>query len=108
MPGPYQTETEVHAEPMPREIAALHRAGRVRSGDPDRLVHDTVLRHLIAACDDAGVELGAVDRRTLDWLVGWEPATVQLIIDLIRCAHAAGRAGVTTAGPGVTRGGGPQ
>ena len=70
MPGPYQTETEVLAEAMPREVSALHRAGRVRSGDPDRLVHDTVLRHLIAGCDDAGVELGAVDRRTLEWLVG--------------------------------------
>ena len=31
--GPYQTEAEALAAPMPREVRALHDAGRVRSGD---------------------------------------------------------------------------
>jgi hypothetical protein len=76
---------------MPREVAALHNAGRVRSGDPDRLVRDTVLRHLERACADTGVRLGALDRRKLEWLAGWEPTTAQVFIGLIYRAHKAGR-----------------
>lgn len=89
--GPYDTERQVSAEPLPREVAALHDAGRVRSGDPDRLVRNTVLRHLTAAFDEAGVPLGAYDLRLLGWLADWEPTTTQQVIDWIRRAHAAGQ-----------------
>ncbi len=90
MNGPYATEAAVLAEPMPREIRALHDAGDVRSGDPDRIAAKTAWRHLHAACRDAGVELGDFDRRTLAWLCGWEETTVQVVIGLIVRAHAAG------------------
>jgi hypothetical protein len=39
----------------------------------------------------AGVELGAHDQRVLDWLAGWEPATVRTIASLLSRARAAGR-----------------
>ena len=58
-------------------------AGRIRTGDPDRLVSGTQLRHLEEACAAAGVELGAYDRSILEWLAGWEASTVQVIIGLI-------------------------
>ena len=90
--GPYGNEGEALAAPLYQEVNALHRAGRVRSGDPDRLVMGTVYRHIAEACDAAGVELGAFDRRTLAWLAGWEPSTVQVVIGLIIRAHAAGKA----------------
>jgi hypothetical protein len=32
-----------------------------------------------AACDAAGVELGAFDRRILSWLSGFEPETAAVI-----------------------------
>ncbi len=38
----------------------------------------------------AGVELGAYDRRILDWLAGWEPCTVRTLASLLRRARAAG------------------
>lgn len=88
--GPYESESQAAAEPMPRQVAALHAAGRVPSGDPDRLVRDTILGALLAACDDCGVRVGALDRRTLVWLAGWEDTTAQVIVGLIRRAHAAG------------------
>jgi hypothetical protein len=89
--GPYRTERDALAEPMPREVAALHDAGRVRSGDPDWLVRDTVLRHLIDVCAASGVELGAYDRGILTWIAGWEASTAQVLLDLVARAYAAGR-----------------
>ena len=85
--GPYETERQALAEPLAQEVDALHRSGRVRSGDPDRLVRGTQLRHLEAACEDAGVELGAHDRRVLAWLAGHEASTVQVVIGLISRAN---------------------
>jgi hypothetical protein len=91
MAGPYETETEALAEPLYQEIHALHMSGQVRSGDPDRLVSSAQLRHREDACEAAGVELGAFDRRTLTWLAGYEPSTVQVIIGLItRAAEGSG------------------
>jgi hypothetical protein len=37
-----------------------------------------------------GVELGAFDVRILNWLAGYEAATVQVVIGLISRAYAAG------------------
>jgi hypothetical protein len=90
MPGPYQSEWQVRDEPMPLEVAALHDAGRVRSGDPDHVVRDVVIRHLVQACAAAGVELGDYDRRVLVWLAGLQPETAQVVIGWIGRAYAAG------------------
>lgn len=94
--GPYATEADALAKPMPREVAALHDAGRVRSGDPDRLVRGTKMRHLVDTCRDCGVDLGDLDWRALAWLAGGETHVVQAVIGLIRRAHTAGL-GVHTA-----------
>jgi hypothetical protein len=99
--GPYETEEQALAEPMPREVAALHDAGLVRTGDPDRLVRNAVWRHLAGSCEAAGVVLGTFDRRTLDWLCGWEPSTAQVLIGVVTRAHVAGVAvGEERARPG--------
>lgn len=89
MSGPYESESEALAGPLYQEIRALRDSGRIRSGDPDRLVHGTHLRALEAACVEAGVELGAFDRSILTWLAGWEASTVEVIIGLITRAGSA-------------------
>lgn len=91
--GPYDSERETRREPMPREVSELHDAGKVKSGDPDRVVRDTVLGHLLKACEGAGVELGGYDERILAWLAGWDEATVQAVIGIISRAGAARKAG---------------
>lgn len=88
--GPYDLEEQTYVEPMPTAVTALHDSGRVRSGDPDRLVRDTQARALLAAVLDAGVEIGEFDRRILVWLAGWEPSTVQVLIGIISRAGARG------------------
>jgi len=40
----------------------------------------------------AGVELGAWDRRILDWLAGWDASTVLTVASLIARSRAAGPA----------------
>jgi hypothetical protein len=86
--GPYQTERDTYGEPLCREVARLHEDGLVRSGDPDHLVQETVLRHLVEACDAAGVAVGKYDLRVLDWLARGETSTAQAVLDLITRAHA--------------------
>jgi hypothetical protein len=81
--GPYETEAATYAEPMPARVHALHEAGRVRSGDPDGVARDAKLAALLEACEAAGVELGGFDRATLEWLAGWEPSTVQVLVGII-------------------------
>lgn len=95
MTGPYDTESAALAEPMPREVAALHAAGRIRSGDPDRLVYNVKLLALTDACDQSGVALGAYDEGKLEWVAAWESTTVQVVIGLIRRAYDAGLAART-------------
>ncbi|MFG3214790.1 hypothetical protein [Streptomyces tendae] len=41
---------------------------------------------LYAELDNAGVELGAYDRRIVDWIAGWDYPTVATIASLIRRA----------------------
>lgn len=89
--GPYDTEGEALTADLPHEVRALHAAGLVGSGDPHRLVHGAVLRHLVNACTTAGVDLGHYDHRVLNWLATWEPQTAQVLIGLISRAHAAGQ-----------------
>jgi hypothetical protein len=85
MSGPYQTERDTYSEPMLREVSDLHSGDWVRSG----LVQETVLRHLVEACDAAGVAVGKYDLRVLDWLARGETSTAQVVLDLIARAHAA-------------------
>ena len=40
----------------------------------------------------AGVELGAWDRRIVDWLAGWDASTVVTVASLIARSRAAGPA----------------
>lgn len=90
--GPYDTEQQTHGEPMPQAVRDLHRAGLIRSGDPDRRARDTVLSHLLAVCDATGVTVGARDRRTLEWLARGDTSSAQVVIGLISRAYAAGLA----------------
>jgi hypothetical protein len=87
--GPYDTEREALAAPLPCAVAGLHDAGQVRPGDPDRLVRNAQLDALHAACTAAGVTLGAFDERILTWLASWEPATTQVIVGIIHRAACA-------------------
>ena len=85
--GPYETEAEALAEPLYAEVHALHEPGRLDSAEVGLAVTSATLAHLEAACADAGVELGAHDRRILAWLAGYEASTVQVIIGLISRAN---------------------
>lgn len=82
VPGPYDTEQSTHTAPLLVETATATPGGGVYS----RINRE----HLLAACQDAGVELGTFDLRILNWLAGYEAATAQVVIGLIGRAYAAG------------------
>lgn len=86
--GPYDTEQDTYDTPLWRAWRDLW-PGERDYGVESR---DLALQHLLAACDAAGVELGAFDRRILTWLAGYEAASVQVVIGLINRTYAAGRA----------------
>lgn len=44
------------------------------------------------ACADSGVELGAYDRRIIEWFSGWEDSTCAVLAGLIIRAHESGKA----------------
>ncbi len=90
MSGQYDTEVQAAAELMPR--MALR--SDLTAEDAERIKVD----HLSACCVEAGVELGAYDRRIIAWLGRWEPTTAQVIGALIGRAHVAGRTCGTAAG----------
>ncbi|MFJ9542374.1 hypothetical protein ACIRPX_34650 [Streptomyces sp. NPDC101225] len=48
--------------------------------------HKVQRADLLAELNAAGVELGAYDRRIIDWLAGWDYPTVATIASLIRRA----------------------
>ncbi len=79
--GPFATEAEAAA------------AARALGGPPEPgwsiLSEEQRLAMLTAACGQAGVALGAYDRRILEWLAGWEDATCGVIAGLI--TRAAGK-----------------
>jgi hypothetical protein len=81
--GPYETEEQARNAPLAREVKALHDAGHARNGDPNGFVQGTKIRHLMAACADAGVDVGDHDFSILTWLTTWEPETIQVIVGLI-------------------------
>jgi hypothetical protein len=85
--GPFDTERQARETPAARAVLT---AATAAPGAGHMAPHDQAM--LTTACQDAGVELGAYDRRILGWLAGYEPATCQVIAGLIRRAHAAGGA----------------
>lgn len=90
LPGPYETEQQTYGEPLPKRVDAINKqafADRTRLPARLQLVKFSALAD---ACQEAGVAVGAYDRRILGWLAKWEPATVQVVIGLIARAHAAG------------------
>jgi hypothetical protein len=79
--GPYETERDAraaaHAAVAPEEGWSILR------GPQNRLL-------LERACKAAGVELGAYDRRILDWLSGYEDSICAVVAGLISRAHQDG------------------
>jgi len=85
--GPYESERQAHAA----AIAAIPpEDGRLILRGPQnrQLLED--------ACAAAGVELGAFDRRHLDWLAGFEDSGCAVLAGIIRRAHLAGLAAERT------------
>lgn len=81
MPGPYHTDRQ--AADDAREVYR-ERPGGFTGANYERLI-DT--------CVQTGITIGAFDHRILVWLSGWEPETCQVVIGLIRRAHAANAEG---------------
>ena len=80
MNGPFETEREARA--------AAHSV--VTPDDGWSILHRDQNRLLLErACSAADVELGAFDRRILDWLSGFEDSTCSVIAGLIARASAA-------------------
>lgn len=94
MYGPYESEPDTRVAPMAREVRALRESAEwVRAADPGALSSGVRMRHVLAACEQAGVSLGAYDRRVLEWLCGWEDGAVQVLIGLLARAGAAAAEG---------------
>ena len=83
--GPFETERQ--AADLPAVRAAYDSITGPGTGDAACLA---ILQDALTA---AGVELGAYDRRIVNWLARWEAETCAVIAGLITRAHAAGRDG---------------
>lgn len=81
--GPYDTDSDAM-----RDAAHVHQAYRVayERGLMDRINEGLLLGTL----REAGVELGAYDKRIAGWLADWEPHVVHVILGWIERARAAG------------------
>lgn len=82
--GPFETERQARETPA---VQAVYAAFSAAPGQGRMDAHNA--RLITGACDAAGVELGAYDRRIVAWLAGWEPATCAVFADLVT------RAGLT-------------
>ena len=76
--GPYETEREASRTGAVRAVCAAFDAD---PGVGKMAPHNTAM--LTAACEAAGVLLGAYDTRVLEWMGTWEPQTCQVIAGLI-------------------------
>lgn len=88
---PLATERQATALPAVRAVYdAMHaHTGHVDAAYRERI--DGMCSAMITgACEAAGVELGAYDRRIIGWLGNWEPQICAVIAGLITRAHAAG------------------
>ena len=83
MTGPFESEREARA--AAHAVIQPEDGWSILSGTQNRLL-------LARACETAGVELGAYDRRILIWLAGYEDAICEVIADLILRARATGKA----------------
>ena len=77
--GPFSTWHDAYE--ACRDITGTPGTGYLTEGNRARL---------LTACEAAGVELGAYDRRILDWLSRWEPETVAVISGIITRAARGG------------------
>ncbi|WP_141581314.1 hypothetical protein [Actinomadura sp. WMMA1423] len=80
--GPYETDQQAADT-----VSHVYAHARTAPGTMGRLSLD----QLTAACEAAGVELGAYDRRILEWLAGWEPETCAVITGIILRAGKVSR-----------------
>jgi hypothetical protein len=84
MTGPFETERQARESPAVRQVYAQFDA------DPGQgAMTAPNLAMLTEAVNTAGVQLGAYDRRILEWLAGFEPQTCAVIADLIIRASEA-------------------
>ena len=83
--GPFSTEAEARQLP---EVQGVYRKFGADPGQGRMAPH--VMNMLTAACAAADVELGAFDKRVLQWLSGWEPETAAVVAALVIRSHAAG------------------
>lgn len=82
--GPYETAAGARQAPG---VQAIY--DTARSAPPgQRLMDAGNARMITTACDQAGLELGAYDRRIIAWLGGWEPEIAAVIAGLITRAAA--------------------
>lgn len=81
-PGPYETDREAGEDARP--VYGAMRTGPVGS------MAAANERKLVDACREAGVELGAYDRRIITWLAGWDPETVQVVVGIVSRARRGG------------------
>lgn len=79
--GPYETAQQA--------ADTISEAYGLSYGLPTGTMGQVSRDRIIAACDAAGVELGAYDRRIVNWLAGWEPETCAAIAGLILRASKA-------------------
>lgn len=80
--GPYETPEQARAAARPI-YDAHHQPGGMTGA---------ALRMLIATCHAAGVELGAEDRKHLEWVASaGDVETAVVVAGLIRRAHDTGR-----------------
>lgn len=89
--GPFETRDEASHHPAVREI---HEKRHQWTGPVTRETREAdeamISALILGACDEAGVTLGAYDRRIVEWLSGWEPEVVAVIAGLIRRTAAQG------------------
>jgi hypothetical protein len=83
--GPFETEQEAIRHPAVRAVYAAMRAS-VRRG----VMAEQEQQMLEGACEAAGVEIGAYDRRILAWLAGFEPQSCAVVAGLIARASLPG------------------
>ena len=80
--GPYASEDEALADPAVTGIYARMRASR------DYRMQDGSAAMILAACEAAGVQLGAYDARIVRGAAGFEPQAAAVIAGLITRAGA--------------------
>ena len=88
--GPFESERQASGTEAAR---AVYVAFDADPGPGKMAPHNLAM--LTAACEEAGVELGAFDAGQLRWLSGWEPHVSVVIAGLIVRAHEAGKASAT-------------